>query len=320
MEERLGVAGVGGNRRPECRERRLGVAARRPDQAKLVVVARAPGLECQGALDMRPRLGGPALGAEGARQIGVSIGVIGVEGNRALEMQAARQRVVARHQHGPQIVVGGRVHRREGDGAIEAGDGGGALAETMQRHRPVAMKLTLAAFGRDRPVDQRQRRGELAPLQDQGTQQMQGVGMGRLFGDRQAITRPGLSQPAGIVVGARFGEQAINCQGGGHGGDGSRRRCALIANYPATGRQANFGNSGESGELFTDPDHVAIPDNRRAYGEERFVVLGKNLGGRVCVLVITPRGERVRVISLSPANARERRFYEQGKDDKGRGA
>jgi uncharacterized protein len=76
----------------------------------------------------------------------------------------------------------------------------------------------------------------------------------------------------------------------------------------------------DAGELFADPDHVVIPDHRRAYGEERFIVLGKTLGGRVCVLVMTPRAERVRVISLRPANARERRYYEQGKDHQGGGA
>jgi uncharacterized DUF497 family protein len=52
------------------------------------------------------------------------------------------------------------------------------------------------------------------------------------------------------------------------------------------------------------------PDTRRDYGEQRFVALGR-IGLRVHVLVFTPRGEVVRVISLRKANRREIRHYEE---------
>jgi hypothetical protein len=52
------------------------------------------------------------------------------------------------------------------------------------------------------------------------------------------------------------------------------------------------------------------PDMRRDYGEQRFVALGR-IGLRVHVLVFTPRGEVVRVISLRKANRREIRHYEE---------
>lgn len=53
------------------------------------------------------------------------------------------------------------------------------------------------------------------------------------------------------------------------------------------------------------------PDTRRDYGESRFVALGR-IGLRIHVLVFTPRGELVRVISLRKANQREIRRYEEG--------
>lgn len=52
------------------------------------------------------------------------------------------------------------------------------------------------------------------------------------------------------------------------------------------------------------------PDERRDYGEPRFVAVGR-IEGRVCVMVFTPRGESLRVISLRKANSREVRDYEK---------
>jgi hypothetical protein len=52
------------------------------------------------------------------------------------------------------------------------------------------------------------------------------------------------------------------------------------------------------------------PDIRRDYGEERFIATGR-IGLRIHVLVFTPRGELVRVISLRKANDREMRRYEK---------
>ena len=51
-----------------------------------------------------------------------------------------------------------------------------------------------------------------------------------------------------------------------------------------------------------------IPDVRKPYGEPRYIAYGA-IGGRLMVCVFTPRGERIRVISLRKANARERAAY-----------
>jgi uncharacterized protein len=50
-------------------------------------------------------------------------------------------------------------------------------------------------------------------------------------------------------------------------------------------------------------------DTRRDYGEQRFLALA-TIDSRVCVVVYTPRGGRLHVISLRKANRREVRHYE----------
>ena len=49
-------------------------------------------------------------------------------------------------------------------------------------------------------------------------------------------------------------------------------------------------------------------DMRSDYGEPRFIALGR-IDAKVYVLVFTPRGQNVRVISLRRANEREIRAY-----------
>jgi hypothetical protein len=53
---------------------------------------------------------------------------------------------------------------------------------------------------------------------------------------------------------------------------------------------------------------VLVEDRRQDYGERRMRVLG-HIDGHVHVAVITPRGEKIRVISLRRANEREERAY-----------
>ncbi|RVT85669.1 BrnT family toxin [Rhodobacteraceae bacterium CCMM004] len=52
-----------------------------------------------------------------------------------------------------------------------------------------------------------------------------------------------------------------------------------------------------------------IPDRRRHYGEVRFRAVGF-IGDRLHVMVFTPRGDGVRVISLRKANRREERAHD----------
>lgn len=53
---------------------------------------------------------------------------------------------------------------------------------------------------------------------------------------------------------------------------------------------------------------IAIEDTRRDYGETRLRLLGL-IGARLFAAVITPRGDKIRVISLRRANRREERAY-----------
>ena len=77
-------------------------------------------------------------------------------------------------------------------------------------------------------------------------------------------------------------------------------------------RQANLVKHGLDFTAADGFDWVTAkqsPDNRQAYGEGRTVALGL-LGGRVHVLIFTRRGDRVRIISLRKANAREVRQWQ----------
>ncbi|HEY1154620.1 MAG TPA: BrnT family toxin [Pseudolabrys sp.] len=56
---------------------------------------------------------------------------------------------------------------------------------------------------------------------------------------------------------------------------------------------------------------LVVEDDRRDYGERRYIALGR-IRGRIHVMVFTPRGGTVRLISLRKANDREIRRYEQG--------
>lgn len=53
---------------------------------------------------------------------------------------------------------------------------------------------------------------------------------------------------------------------------------------------------------------VIDPDDRRDYGEARYKATGM-IGGRLFIVVFTPRGDRFRLISLRKANAREKRGW-----------
>jgi uncharacterized DUF497 family protein len=73
---------------------------------------------------------------------------------------------------------------------------------------------------------------------------------------------------------------------------------------------AKHGISLEAADRMDLSAAIIRPDERFAYGEDRFQALGP-IGGRLHVLVYTVRGETVRAISLRKANDRERKYYEQ---------
>ena len=52
------------------------------------------------------------------------------------------------------------------------------------------------------------------------------------------------------------------------------------------------------------PPHLTRPDERKDYGEARFISAG-TLSGRIVIIVWTPRGKARRIISMKKANERE---------------
>ncbi len=76
-------------------------------------------------------------------------------------------------------------------------------------------------------------------------------------------------------------------------------------------RQATLDHRGldmaREGEIFEGAT-LTIPDDRKDYGEPRFITIGC-LDGRMVVIVWTPRGAARRIISLRKANDREQALY-----------
>ena len=81
--------------------------------------------------------------------------------------------------------------------------------------------------------------------------------------------------------------------------------------FDPTKRQLTLENRGldmaQAGEIF-DHATLTITDDRRDYGELRFITIGR-LAGRMVVLVWTPRGAGRRIVSLRKANDREQALY-----------
>lgn len=71
---------------------------------------------------------------------------------------------------------------------------------------------------------------------------------------------------------------------------------------------ADRGIAFDRAALFEWVSARIVEDTRRAYGERRFQAIGW-IEGRLHVLVFTPRGNTVHVISLRKANTREAKLY-----------
>ena len=78
---------------------------------------------------------------------------------------------------------------------------------------------------------------------------------------------------------------------------------------------ANFKKHGvslsEGDGVLNDPLAITIEDEA-AEGEQRFVTIGMNAFGSLMVVVHTPRGDDVRIISVRKTDPKERRAYEKG--------
>jgi len=67
---------------------------------------------------------------------------------------------------------------------------------------------------------------------------------------------------------------------------------------------------GEASEAFDDPFSLTIPDPGHSLEEERFVLLGSTLAGKIVVVVHVLRGETIRLISARLATPDERAAIE----------
>jgi uncharacterized protein len=67
----------------------------------------------------------------------------------------------------------------------------------------------------------------------------------------------------------------------------------------------------EASTAFRDPLSITIDDPLHSKGEERLVLIGESLRGRLLVVVHTERGDSVRIISARLATNKERLRYEE---------
>jgi len=65
----------------------------------------------------------------------------------------------------------------------------------------------------------------------------------------------------------------------------------------------------EAMTVFADWESVTIPDPDHSEDEERFLVVGLSLRGRMLVVSHAERGQNTRIISARRADAHERRKY-----------
>jgi len=79
----------------------------------------------------------------------------------------------------------------------------------------------------------------------------------------------------------------------------------------ATSNEEKHGVSFmQAREVCRDPFAIELLDDREAYGEECYILIGMSMSG-VLVVVHTDRDERHRIISARTAEPNERRFYHE---------
>jgi hypothetical protein len=70
----------------------------------------------------------------------------------------------------------------------------------------------------------------------------------------------------------------------------------------------------EASTAFRDPLSETIEDPLHSGGEERFVLIGRSIAGRLLVIVHSARGDRIRIISARLATNKERFRYEENEE------
>ena len=63
----------------------------------------------------------------------------------------------------------------------------------------------------------------------------------------------------------------------------------------------------DCGKIFDGP-HITYADDRKDYGEHRYITIG-HLSGRMVFVAWTQRGDTCRIISMRKANEREQTLY-----------
>lgn len=67
----------------------------------------------------------------------------------------------------------------------------------------------------------------------------------------------------------------------------------------------------EATTAFGDPLSILLPDPDHSLDEQRYLVLGHSIQGRLLVVAFAERGRRTRLISARLASRSERRRYEE---------
>ena len=67
----------------------------------------------------------------------------------------------------------------------------------------------------------------------------------------------------------------------------------------------------EAAEVFADALSSTVVDPDHSQEEQRFVIFGQTLAGRLLVVAFTERNDRIRIITARQMTRRERRAYEQ---------
>lgn len=70
----------------------------------------------------------------------------------------------------------------------------------------------------------------------------------------------------------------------------------------------------EASTAFRDPLSQTIEDPLHSENEERFVLIGRSIQGRLLIIIHTDRGERIRIISARLATKNERLKYEENEE------
>ncbi|OGE19143.1 hypothetical protein A3A14_01490 [Candidatus Daviesbacteria bacterium RIFCSPLOWO2_01_FULL_43_38] len=69
--------------------------------------------------------------------------------------------------------------------------------------------------------------------------------------------------------------------------------------------------TNEAEEIFVDENVFLVEDLKHPQSEQRLVAIGKSSQGKVLFVVFTVRKDKIRIISVRMANAKERRLYEK---------